>query len=1207
MKNPTMKSIIPDNYSDRVRQLRIKYELTQTRLAKFMGVSFATVNRWENGQSRPSRLAWQQILRAEKFGLEALDKDFQPGPMVKEEPARYQIADKSPGIIDFTTDPEIVRLVAEGHRLTYGHLFNPAFATEISRIDPLPHQRIAVYEHMLTQPRLRFLLADDAGAGKTIMAGLYIREMLTRRLLSRVLIVSPAGLIGNWEREMRQLFSLSFRIIRGPDARTSNPFKDSDSDLVIVSIDTLVGDSMFSRLQEPGTKPYDLVIFDEAHKLSARQDPDGTIRRTGRYRLGEALAGITHEDKRWQLDWKPTHFLLLTATPHMGKDFPFYCLWRLLEPEVLSTYDAFSNYPRSARSQHFIRRTKEEMVNYRNERIYPERVSDTLSYDLSQGEISEQALYDTTTQYIRIYYNKASLLNRTAAYFAMSIFQRRLASSTWALLRSFERRSEKLKKIIDAIQSGEITPEQLNNQQRRLDKVEDISFIKTADEEKIEDGREEHEIAEEEVLGATVATSLAELEVERRQVEKLILLARQVYEMGEESKFEKLREILGDPQFKDEKLIIFTEHRDTLNFLVRRMEGLGYTGKVAQIHGGMNYRERDEQVEFFRKKNEYGGAQYLVATEAAGEGINLQFCWLMVNYDIPWNPARLEQRMGRIHRYGQKHDPVIIINLIAGKTREGRVLKILLEKLEKIRQQLHSDKVFDVIGRVFEDVSIKDYMARAITDESTREIEEEIAGRLTEEQILAIEERERVLYGEGGDVSKELPRLKAALDKEIYCRLMPGYIRRFIETAFPVLKIDIEGNLNEVFSLREKQSGALNFLWPSMEAYPEEQQNLFTIFKPVDKEEVKEGIFLHPGEPIFDALCQQVYRRFGDDALKGGIFVDPTASRPYFFHLGLVKVGRKADPDLKPLARSEVLEYRLVGLKEEQGGSIEECPVEYLLMLIGKQGLPPSAIRFAVTIKKAVERAEEYTSEKIARGIAEEHKQALQNSLPERESFIRRGYDYQEAELAARRVKLTAKVRAGEARAKHELERVKSSQKQLTQLRMKALRVLKREPELIEPSGVEFLVHALVVPSSDPEDKKQQDKAIEAIAVKVARSYEEAEGAIVKDVSTPAVAREAGLLDWPGFDLLSIHPDGEERDIEVKGRAGIGDIEISENEWAKACNLRDKFWLYVVYNCGSAQPKLHRIKDPFGQLLVQARGGVIIDEQEIITSAEIET
>ena len=273
-------------------------------------------------------------------------------------------------------------------------MFNSTFATEISQIDPLPHQRIAVYEHMLKQFPLRFLLADDAGAGKTIMSGLYIREMKARRLIKRILIVPPAGLIGNWQREFATLFSLPFRIVTGADARTANPFIGDDSDCLIVSVDTLTGSRMFAHLREPGVVPYDLVIFDEAHKLSADRGNDLRVRKTERYKLAEAIAGVGGVTHAWRMPWAAHHILLLTATPHQGKDYPFYALWRLLEPEVLSTPEALEEYPPERRQDHFLRRTKEEMVYLNGQPLYPRRISDTLGYDLTQGDISEQTLYD---------------------------------------------------------------------------------------------------------------------------------------------------------------------------------------------------------------------------------------------------------------------------------------------------------------------------------------------------------------------------------------------------------------------------------------------------------------------------------------------------------------------------------------------------------------------------------------------------------------------------------------------------------------------------------------------------------------------------------------------------------------------------------------------------------------------------------------------
>ena len=272
--------------------------------------------------------------------------------------------------VDFTCPSAVVSAVVEAERLGFGHLANPGFAAELSLIDPLPHQRIAVYDVMLKQPRLRFLLADDAGAGKTIMTGLYIREMLSRRLIRRVLVVSPAGLVGNWLREMRRLFSLPFRVVMGADVRAGNPFAGEEGDLVIVSVDTLAGEKMLARVGAPEVAPYDLVIFDEAHKLAARRNPDGTISKTERYRLAEALCG-TGSDDAIILPWQAQHVLLLTATPHMGVDYPYFALWRLLEPNVLATPEAFDGYPEAEKRGHFIRRTKEEMLTFEGSAALP--------------------------------------------------------------------------------------------------------------------------------------------------------------------------------------------------------------------------------------------------------------------------------------------------------------------------------------------------------------------------------------------------------------------------------------------------------------------------------------------------------------------------------------------------------------------------------------------------------------------------------------------------------------------------------------------------------------------------------------------------------------------------------------------------------------------------------------------------------------------
>jgi superfamily II DNA or RNA helicase len=1104
--------------------------------------------------------------------------------------------------LDFSTDSEVVRVVAEGERLAFGHLFNPAFAVETSQIDPLPHQRIAVYQHLLLQPRLRFLLADDAGAGKTIMAGLYSREMLARRLVRRILVVPPAGLVGNWETELKRLFGLPFHITGGSEARSGNPFIGPGGDLLIVSVDTLAGERIFKRLQEPAVEPYDLVIFDECHKLAADRQPDFTIRKTDRYRLAEALAGVPGTDDRWSLGWSCHHVLLLSATPHMGKDFPYYALWRLLEPEALATLDAFHAYPDDARRRHFLRRTKEEMVYFDGRRIYPRRVSDTLSFDLTQGEVSEQALYDETTSYIQAFYNRARILNRSAARLAMSVFQRRLASSTYALLKSFGRRLDRLDGLIDDIRSGRLTPEDLAARQRKLDAANDVLDTKTGDEETPEDGREENEAVEDALLGGVVAVSLAELEAERQQVFQLLELAKKVQARGDESKFDKLREVLKDERFREEKLLVFTEHRDTADFLVQRLEGIGFAGQVARIHGGMGYKLRMEQVDYFRKPLAEGGAQYLVATDAAGEGINLQFCWLMVNYDVPWNPARLEQRMGRVHRYKQRHDPVIILNLVAGKTREGRVLKTLLDKLERIRRELNSDKVFDVVGRLFEGVSLREYLEQALTEEGAEAVSKRIEGTLTREQVAALAEQDKRLYGDGGDVKAQLPEQEAQLERERWRKLLPGYIRRFVVESLPLLGLAIDGDLDGFFSLKETRPHALDPFRPHLEVYEPSRRKRLTVVKPADTEEC---VFLHPGEPFFERLRVLVCERFREAALRGGVFVDPYTARPYLFHLALVTVVRQADPALPALARPELVDCRLLGLKQEKGGTVEPCAVEQLLLLRGQPGpVPPEALQLAAQAGTWRTEADQYAQTKLAEDMTEQQRQGLLATLAERVDFVARGYDYQDAELAQARSRLTEKARAGDPKAKGDVTRIRDRQRSLEARRQAALAVLRREPELVAPGEVTFLAHALVVPTADPEDRKRHDADVEARAVQVAWAYEGAAGATVEDVSTPERALAAGLVQHPGFDLLSTRPAEGKRAIEVKGRAGDGDIELTENEWVQACNHRDRYWLYVVFDCATARPRLVRVQDPFGKLIVKAKGSVVIGQAEILKAAE---
>ena len=1081
--------------------------------------------------------------------------------------------------LDFAGNPDAVLAVAEAHRLAFGHQFNPAFASEISRIDPLPHQRIAVYEHILAQEPVRFLLADDAGAGKTIMTGLAVREMLGRGRIRRVLIVPPAGLVGNWERELRTLFQLSFRIVSGADARAGNPFCGEGGDRVIVSLDTLAGEGVFERLRSADAPAYDLVVFDEAHKLAAATE-NHRVRKTRRYQLAEALAGCAAPDGDYAgLRWRARHLLLLTATPHMGKDSPYHHLWRLLDPQVFATGEACRRFPQQDRGRHFIRRTKEEMVGLDGQPLYRQRLCDTFSYRLSDGPDGEQALYDAATAYLRDTYDRA-LGNQGAARLAMGVFQRRLASSSWALLRSLQRRMEKLRRTISQLQDGSLSAADLQRRQRDLERRYRTDYFdeRGADEDAGgEDGGEASEDFETAVLGALVAATVEDLQSELQTLGDLSARAQAILDSGNESKFEKLREVLEDSRYAQEKWLIFTEHRDTLDYLVRRLEGLGHAGRVAQVHGGMAWPERERQVQRFRQAD---GARYLVATDAAGEGINLQFCALMANYDIPWNPARLEQRMGRIHRYGQQRD-VYIVNLVAASTREGRVLQVLLEKLEAIRRELRSDKVFDVIGRLFENASLRDCMIEALTEQGERSAKARIGEALASERVTGIKASEERVYGAGGEVAARLEALQGDLERERYLQLLPGYVRRFVEKSAALLGLDIHGDLDGHFSLAPQRPGALDGLRPALQRYSPTAQARLCIHR---TEQDAECIWLHPGEPVFDALAAQILSRFSRDALRGAIFIDPKADAPYLFHLGLAAVQLDADA-----STPQALEHRLLALRQEADSEPVESAIEPLLLLHSGAQIAPGAVPLASRGVDMRADADRFLNRLAETQIAEERRNALCTELPERRRLLAAGFDLQAAELAARRTRLAQALAKNDDADADDLDAVKQAQRTLAAERTEAFAALEAAPERIAPGEVRFLLHALAVPVAASDETQRYDERIEEIAVRIASAWERQRGTRVQDVSKPALSRAAGLSNWPGFDLLCTSPNGGQRRIEVKGRAGQSAVQMEANEWKQACHLGESYWLYVVFDCATPSPQLVRVRDPFRRLLANSR------------------
>ena len=1067
----------------------------------------------------------------------------------------------------FRADANLVRLVAEAYRLQHAYLFNPIFATETSLIDPLPHQFIAVYDHLLKHFPLRFLLADDAGAGKTIMTGLYIQELLLRRQVERVLIVPPAGLIGNWERELRVCFRLQFRILSSADAADANPFVDSENDLAIVSLDTLRQERLQEYLFEG--QSYDLVVFDEAHKLSARYERDGTVDKSKRYQLAERIAA------------NGKGLLLLTATPHMGRKDAYYFLWKLLLPERLAAQGAFDRLSEGTRSEHLLRRMKEEMITFDEKPIYPPRLSRTIAYPLKQGEISEQSLYDEVTAYCENHFDLAGRYNQTAARLAMMVLQRRLASSTFALWRSLIRREEKLRATLRELREGRLSLEGLETAQAELRGI-DIRDTKTGDEEEIVDGQEEAEQADENLAEATTSRSIAELEAEIRQVQDLTELARAVYNLKAESKFEKLWEALAG--YPDTKVLIFTEHRDTLDFVTGRLEAKGFAGKVAQIHGGMRYNEREKQVEFFRDPN---GAQYLVATDAAGEGINLQFCWLMVNYDIPWNPARLEQRMGRIHRYKQKRT-VVLLNLVAQDTREGRVLKVLLEKLEQMREELSDDKVFDVIGQQFSEISLTDLITQAITENKTDTSIQTINTQFTSENIKGQLEAQQELV-----TSSEVKRLLVGVQKQRESaetlRVMPAYVRAFFEKVAPLVGYRIDGEVEGIFKL----SRCPPFVRSVIEKYSPHLQNRLTFSRELALPtgiDQPQAVYLHPGEPVFDSILTLFLGEFEDEGNRGAVYFDPQTDEPYLFYLAKVPVVRQISE--KP----QILDEELVGVKQFSDGRCERTPPHLLLTLaMPVDNCAPISSEW-IDLAEDVQSVNTFVIEKFGKSKLSGIRDELQSQLDNKKAQIQVSFNLRKSELLAQRLDLKNAVARGIPATQTKLNNCERELDELSTKRETAEASLIEEIENTRLGPVTPYVRAFVTPAP-PVDavpiKTMRDA--EAIAIRTTIKYERERGAAVKDVSNPQLKK--------GFDLESRHPNGEVRYIEVKGRTGITSVELTENEWRQAANHQDRYWLYVIYHC-DATPQLYRCRDPFGKLIAKAKGSVIINASDIISNQE---
>ena len=620
----------------------------------------------------------------------------------------------------FDGDGALFRLVSEAQRIRLAHLFDPVLAVHTSVVEPLPHQITAVYESMLPRQPLRFLLADDSGAGKTIMAGLLIKELIARGDLQRCLVVCPGSLAEQWQDELYRRFQLPFDILTNDKleaARTGNWFLEAN--LVIARLDKLSrNEDVQQKLQVPDCR-WDLVVCDEAHKMSATFF-GGEVKYTKRYRLGQLLSSLTR------------HFLLMTATPHNGKEEDFQLFMALIDGDRFE--GRFRDGVHAADVSDLMRRmVKENLLKFDGTPLFPERIAHTVPHTLSEAEAR---LYKVVTDYVREEFNRAEALENEqragAIGFALTILQRRLASSPEAIYQSLRRRRERLEsrlRELEVLQRGGQAPIALTAAGPGLD-AEDLEDLDEAPEDEVE-------AAAEEILDrATAARSIAELKAEIETLKNLEGLALEVRRSGTDTKWRELASLLGEiftagglagqitevdvpgagkiprpaPSSK-QKLVIFTEHRDTLRYLDRRIRTLlGREESVVRIHGGMGREDRLKAQEAFRHDPH---VQVLLATDAAGEGINLQRAHLMVNYDLPWNPNRLEQRFGRIHRIGQT-EVCHLWNLVADETREGDVYRKLLDKLEQARQSL-GGQVFDVLGKLhFEGRPLRELLVEAI-------------------------------------------------------------------------------------------------------------------------------------------------------------------------------------------------------------------------------------------------------------------------------------------------------------------------------------------------------------------------------------------------------------------------------------------------------------------------------------------------------------
>lgn len=1055
-------------------------------------------------------------------------------------------------------DAEKIRLLIESARIRLAYAHDSQFAVSISGIRTLPHQIEAVYMMMLPQPRLRFLLADDPGAGKTIMAGLLIKEMKLREAIDRVLILCPAPLAIQWQDELLRWFGETFEPVDSGRDKWSlaNPWAKESQ--VIASIDYAKQEDVRERVWQ---ERWDLVIIDEAHKCSAytkkRLGRADEVEKTKRYQLAEHLSKYAD------------HLLLLTATPHHGDDDRFGHFIRLIDPDIFPEPHKVGHKAREIRTDILrlgpdcpwsIRRLKEDLKDMEGKRLFPDRHANTVTFLLNREEYD---LYKAVTAYLNEFLGQAAGRKKQSVALARTVFQRRLASSTGAIYESMKRRLEKQHNLLEELE--DLSPAQ---RARRLAQIQGRLMDSEIDEDDLDD--EARDILVDEF---TMAMELDQLRMEIAALKELTERARRVKEHAPDSKLAALEECLNFSEFsalKDGrgKLIIFTEHRDTLNHLREHLEKWGYS--TCEIHGGMNPHQRKEAQEKFRAT-----FQICVATEAAGEGINLQFCHLMINYDLPWNPTRLEQRLGRIHRIGQERD-VYVFNFVASESEEGqpviegRILQRLLVKLEQMRTVL-SDRVFDVIGEVLSlnEINLSEMLREVAFD--PRRLEEYLdqIERIDPQKLKAYEEATGIALAKSSLDFSNFQRSNVEIEER---RLMPRYVEQHFLNSAEETGLKIEARADGLWriphvlaDLRSDRLDAVRRL-----GKPESIYRKITFHKEhLDMDQHLDAVLLGPGHSLYASVDEKLNERLSSLLGHTGAFIDAMADHTYilhFFEMTIRGMNSKGKP--RPLYGEVVAIREELTESTDMGIKFSVIPADFLLDLPSHKS-PPSSIQ-AIDPKAAADFLK--TSYQMDR-----RKQCQQ----EREHFATVCREYLEKSFTVRIHTAQDRVMHLKAREKDSPEVALARQRaenDLTDLeRMKDERLASLSRLSIARHGpIKHIASALAFTSGeaiepqvmelereiDPELRRKIELAAEDIVIK----YEKTQGRECERVGHLKI----------GFDIRSLaqaDPNTGYRDpmtgvrrIEVKGRKRGQPIRLTTNEWYKATQLGDSYWLYVAWD-----------------------------------------